>query len=329
MSQSTNDVLPSAMKMACYFYLEDLLQHLNQLKESLYKKSDEFANVVKIARTCLQDAVPITVGQQFSGYHSFIKRQLMEFNNLKNDCLKIVIGATAVGTGIGATLGYIDNMYKYLPDLSGLPVVKEQNFFDGLQNADIYVKISSALKGLSTGLSKIASDLRLLSSGPRAGLAEFNLPPVQPGSSIMPGKINPCIPEMMMQVCFDVYGNDNAITIAVDRGELDLNIWEPIIMKNIFDSFLILTNSIKLFSDKCIDGITVNEDVCLNYAENSLSLTVVLTSLFGYEKANLIALEAYKKNITIKEAVINNKLLNEEEANVYLNPANLTSVQKF
>lgn len=243
MSQSTNDVLPSAMKMACYFYLEDLLKNLILLEESLYKKSVEFANVVKIARTCLQDAVPITVGQQFSGYYSFIQRQIIEFKNLRNDCLKIVIGATAVGTGIGTTPGYTENMYKYLYELSGLPVVKAENFFDGLQNADIYVKISSVLKGLSTGLSKLASDLRLLSSGPRAGLSEMNLPAVQPGSSIMPGKVNPCIPEMIMQVCFDVYGNDNAITIAVDRGELDLNVWEPIIMKNIFDSFFILTNS--------------------------------------------------------------------------------------
>ncbi|MCP1122615.1 lyase family protein [Bacillus sp. 3103sda1] len=197
MSQSTNDVLPSAMK---------------------------------IARTCLQDAVPITLGQQFSGYHSFIKRQIEEWKKLQKDCLSIVIGATAVGTGIGAAPGYQEKMYEFLPLIANVPVIKEDNFFDGLQNADIYLKISASLKTLSSGLSKMSSDLRLLSSGPRAGFAKIRLPAVQPGSSIMPGKINPCIPEMMMQVCFDVYGKDQAITFAVDRGELDLNIWSSYVL---------------------------------------------------------------------------------------------------
>lgn len=325
MSQSTNDVLPTAMKMACTFYIDDLLKSLYLLEQSLYKKVNQFAGIVKIARTCLQDAVPITLGQQFSGYHSFIKRQIVEIQNLKKDCLNIVIGATAVGTGIGVVPGYTERMYKYLPEVSGLPVVKEENFFDGLQNADSYVKISSSLKTLSTGLSKIGNDFRLLSSGPRAGLAEINLPAVQPGSSIMPGKVNPCIPEMMMQVCFDLYGKDLTITMAADKGELDLNIWEPIILKNLFDSFKILTNAIRLFTEKCIEGLTANEKVCLKHAETSLSLAVVLSSLFGYEKANQISLEAYEKNLTIKEAVINNNLLSEKEANEYLNPSNLTN----
>ncbi|MGG0287695.1 aspartate ammonia-lyase [Peribacillus butanolivorans] len=329
MSQSTNDVLPSAMKMACYFYIDDLLISLNKIECSLANKTEEFSGVVKIARTCLQDAVPITLGQQFSGYHSFIKRQIEEMKKLQKNCLSIVIGATAVGTGIGAAPGYTKKIYEYLPEVSHLAVIKVDNFFDGLQNADIYLKISSCLKGLSSGLSKMASDLRLLSSGPRAGFAEINLPAVQPGSSIMPGKINPCIPEMMMQVCFDVYGNDQAITFAVDRGELDLNIWEPIILKNIFDSFSILTNCITLFTEKCLNGIKANKTVCLKNAENSLSLSVVISSIFGYQVANNIASEAYEKNLTVKEVAVEKGLLNEAEAAELLNPENLTDAVKM
>ncbi|MEJ9232941.1 aspartate ammonia-lyase [Peribacillus butanolivorans] len=329
MSQSTNDVLPSAMKMACYFYIDDLLISLNKIECSLANKTEEFSGVVKIARTCLQDAVPITLGQQFSGYHSFIKRQIEEMKKLQKNCLSIVIGATAVGTGIGAAPGYTEKIYEYLPEVSHLAVIKVDNFFDGLQNADIYLKISSCLKGLSSGLSKMASDLRLLSSGPRSGFAEINLPAVQPGSSIMPGKINPCIPEMMMQVCFDVYGNDQAITFAVDRGELDLNIWEPIILKNIFDSFSILTNCITLFTEKCLNGIKANKTVCLKNAENSLSLSVVISSIFGYQVANNIASEAYEKNLTVKEVAVEKGLLNEAEAAELLNPENLTDAVKM
>lgn len=329
MSQSTNDVLPSAMKMACYFYIDDLLISLNKIECSLANKTEEFSGVVKIARTCLQDAVPITLGQQFSGYHSFIKRQIEEMKKLQKNCLSIVIGATAVGTGIGAAPGYTEKIYEYLPEVSHLAVIKVDNFFDGLQNADIYLKISSCLKGLSSGLSKIASDLRLLSSGPRAGFAEINLPAVQPGSSIMPGKINPCIPEMMMQVCFDVYGNDQAITFAVDRGELDLNIWEPIILKNIFDSFSILTNCITLFTEKCLNGIKANKTVCLKNAENSLSLSVVISSIFGYQVANNIASEAYEKNLTVKEVAVEKGLFNEADAAELLNPENLTDAVKM
>ncbi|WP_028392518.1 aspartate ammonia-lyase [Bacillus cihuensis] len=329
MSQSTNDVLPSAMKMACFFYIEDLLISLNKIESSLADKVDEFSSIVKIARTCLQDAVPITLGQQFSGYHSFIKRQVEDIKKLQKECLSIIVGATAVGTGIGAAPGYTEKMYEYLPEVSNLSVYKEENFFDGLQNADIYIKISAYLKGLSSGLSKLSSDLRLLSSGPRAGFAEIDLPAVQPGSSIMPGKINPCIPEMMMQVCFDVYGNDQAITFAVDRGELDLNIWEPIILKNLFESFSILTNGIRLFTEKCLDGIEVNKKICLNNAEKSLSLSIVISSLFGYRVANEVALEAHEKNSTIKEVVVEKGLLKEEEASKLLNPENLTDSVKM
>ncbi len=328
MSQSTNDVLPSAIKLACFLYIQDLLQSLHIIENALAKKVTEFRDVVKISRTCLQDAVPITLGQQFSGYHSFFCRQIEEVETLKKVCLPLVMGATAVGTGIGSYPGYMEKIYQYLPHISGIPVTKENNFFDGLQNADVYLKISSALKCLATGLSKLASDLRMLSSGPRAGFAEITLPAVQPGSSIMPGKINPCIPEMVIQVCFEVYGHDQTITLAVDRGELDLNIWEPIILKNLFASFQLLTNSIVLFTNKCIEGVKANKEICKQYAETSLSLSTVLSSLFGYETACDIAKEAYERGLTIKELAIEKEMLMAEEAEQLLNPIILTGLDK-
>lgn len=327
MAQSTNDVIPSAIKIASFFYLKELLDSLDVIKKALSIKKEEFKEIVKIGRTCLQDAVPITLGQQFSGYHSFIERQIKEIEDVQSACLSVVIGATAVGTGIGAFPGYTEKVYSYLSQITEIPVVKEENFFDGLQNGDGYLKISSSLKCLATGLSKLASDLRLLSSGPRAGLAEITLPAVQPGSSIMPGKINPVIPEMVIQVCFEVYGNDQTITMAVDRGELELNVWEPIILKNLFESCTLLSNTINIFTEKCIEGIEANKEICKQQADASLSLSTVLASLFGYEIASDVAKEAYKRELTIKEITVEKGLLTKEEANTLLDPMTLTSLE--
>lgn len=325
-SQSTNDVLPSAMKMASYLYLENLIEQLGQLEKTLVSKVIEFQSKIKVSRTCLQDALPMTFDQQFNAYLSFIQRQKKELQNVQDDCLKLVIGATAVGTSLGVAKGYIQAMYNYLPTISGIPVMKVDNFFDGLQHADCFIKISGSVKALCSGLSKMASDFRLLASGPRAGLAEITLPSVQPGSSIMPGKINPCIPEMMMQVCFDIYGMDQAITFAADRGELELNIWESIIMKNIFDEFSLLINSIPVFNHRCIEGITINEAINMMRSENSYSISVVISKLFGYDIANEIVTEAYKNDTTIKEIVIKKGLLSKEAAEELLNPINLVYV---
>ncbi|MGE7114534.1 aspartate ammonia-lyase [Lysinibacillus sp. NPDC047702] len=326
MSQSTNDVLPSAMKMACYLYMEDLIKHLEQLEKTLDSKVNELQSSIKLSRTCLQDALPMTFGQQFNAYLSFITRQKKELQKVQQDCLKLVIGATAIGTSLGAAKGYIEAMYQYLPKVSGMPVTKIEDYFDGLQHADSYIKISGCLKGLCSGLSKMAGDFRLLASGPRAGLAEITIPSVQPGSSIMPGKINPCIPEMMMQVCFDIYGMDQTITIAVDRGELELNIWESIIMKNLFDAFSLLIASIPIFNHKCVQGIQINEAINQMRAESSYSISVVISKLFGYEMANKVVTEAFKTDATIKEIVIKNGLLSKEDAEELLNPMNLVHV---
>ncbi len=329
MGQSTNDVIPSAVKMACYLHLIELESTIVELKAVLRRKTREFKDVVMIARTCLQDAVPITLGQEFSGYLSFIRRQGQEIQKAADSCLDIPLGATAVGTGLGIFPGYTEAVYRYLPEISGISVRKEKNFFDGLQNGDVYVRVSAVLKSLATGLAKIAGDLRILSSGPRAGFGEIELPAAQPGSSIMPGKINPVIPEMIMQVCYQVCGHDLSITMAVEGGELDLNVWESLIMKCLFESCTLLKNSIRLFADRCIAGIKANRDICLAHAEASIALVTVLVPILGYQSAVDVAKKALSKGTSIKETAVEMGLLKTKEANELLNPMNLTNPEKY
>ena len=328
MGQSTNDVIPSAMKMATYLYLEELIEESKKLEESLNEKKDEFKNVVKLGRTCLQDAVPITLGQEFSGYAHFLHRQIGRLVEIKSKCVDIPLGATAVGTELSTFTGYTKSVYSHLSKISCIPVTKEENFFDGLQNGDIYIEVSSVLKSLATGLSKIATDFRILSSGPRAGFNEIELPAVQPGSSIMPGKVNPVMPELVNQICYQICGNDVAITMAVEGGELDLNVWEPVIIKCLFESCRLLNDSIPLFVQKCIKGIKVNEKVCKKYAESSIALSTVIASLFGYKTGSMVAKKAADENKTIKEVVLELGILTKEEAEKYLDPMFLTNPEK-
>jgi aspartate ammonia-lyase len=328
LGQSTNDVVPSAIHIASYFYIQDLLHELIELEKVLIQKSKDFESVVKISRTCLQDAVPITLGQEFSGYAAFITRNISYMKEIQSKCLSLTLGATATGTGLGTYPGYSEKVYDYLSEIVGVSFHRHENLFDGLQNGDIYMKLSSVVKELAAFMSKMASDFRLLSSGPRSGLSEIILPAVQPGSSIMPGKVNPVMPEMMMQASFQVYGNDYVITTAVDRGELDLNIWEPIIIKNLFESYEIMTNAISLFRDKCIRGIQANIEVCEKNAHSSLALSTVIASLFSYDVASLIAKEAHNQNRTIKEIVLEKNLLSKEEVELYLDPLLLTDAEK-
>ncbi|MFD1386730.1 aspartate ammonia-lyase [Oceanobacillus oncorhynchi subsp. oncorhynchi] len=327
LGQSTNDVIPSAIHIASYFYIEKILEELATLENVLIEKSIEFESVVKVSRTCLQDAVPITLGQEFSGYASFIKRNISDMENVKTKCLSLTLGGTAAGTGLGTYPRFAEEAYEELSEITGLSFYQHENLFDGFQNGDIYIKLSSVLKELAAFMSKMSSDFRLLSSGPRSGLSEINLPPVQPGSSIMPGKVNPVMPEMMMQASFQVYGNDHVINVAVDRGELDLNVWEPIIIKNLFESFEIMTNAIRLFTDKCIQDIEANIEICDKNAHSSLALSTVIATLFNYDLASEIAKEAHNQNRTIKEIVLEKKLLSKEEADLFLNPLLLSDVK--
>ncbi|MCJ8300492.1 MAG: lyase family protein, partial [Pseudomonadales bacterium] len=328
MGQSTNDVIPAAMKITLYQTLGGLEHQLQQFVNDLAVKEQEFKNVVKIARTCFQDALPITLGQQFSGYRSAFERMVVDVKAMRKICLELPLGATAVGTEFGTVTGYKEAVYRALQDVTKLPFTVEHNLFDGLQNADFWMKTSAVNKAIALNLNKLASDLRIMSSGPRAGLSEISIPAVQPGSSIMPGKVNPVIPEMVMQVYFRVLGNDLSISRACE-GELDLNVWESLILNCITESCHLLSNCLPLFSEKCIKGIVPNREKCRRDAENSLALSTVIATLFDYQTASRIAQQADRENKNIKQVVIENKLLSEVDADKYLDPLVMTDPTKF
>lgn len=320
MGQSTNDVIPAAMKIASYKNLLALVKPLTLLEDTLIDRQEKYENVLRLGRTCIQDALPMTFGQYFSGYISFVQRMKKKVNVLLHECLELPLGATAIGTSLSTQPNYLENVYKHLKEISGIDFVKEENFFDGLQNADLYIEISGTLKRIGTTLSKMATDFRILSSGPNAGFSELELPAVQPGSSIMPGKVNPVMPELINQIGYQVCGNDMTITMAVEGGELDLNVWEPVIVKNLSESFKLLSNGMNLFSAKCISGLYPNETVSKEYAERTTALSTTISSIFGYKIGTKVARRAFDENRSVKDIVLELELLNAEEAEEVLNP---------
>lgn len=328
MAQSTNDVIPSAMKLATYLQLGALEEAMVILRDALRLKETEFSGVVKIARTCLQDALPITLGQEFSGYRSCCERLLDDARAIRRKCLHIPLGATAVGTGFGTRSGYKASALAHLRHLTGFEVEPEDNLFDSLQNADQWISVSAVLKAIGLSISKFSNDLRLLSSGPKAGLGEIELPAVQPGSSIMPGKINPVIPEMMMQVYFRILGNDATIARACE-GELDLNIWESAILNASSESITLLSRSIPIFVAKCLNGIKPNIAVCRDHAEASLALSAIIASIYDYPKAALVAHHAEKSGSTAKKAAVELAFLTEDQANESFAAAVFTDINEF
>jgi len=328
MGQSTNDVIPAAMKITVYQTLELLEQRLVAFTRSLKNKEQEFSEVVKLSRTCFQDALPITLGQQFSGYRSAFERMIVDVRSVRADCLELPLSATAVGTEFGTFPGYKKHLFESLQQVTGLSVVVEGNLFDGLQNADVWIKISAVTKAVALNLNKLAGDLRIMSSGPRSGLSELRLPAAQPGSSIMPGKVNPVMPEMAMQVYFRVLGNDVSVTRACE-GELDLNVWELLILNCVTESCGLLSNCLPLLAEKCIDGIEANQDKCQQDAEQTLALSTVIATLFDYQTASRLAKQAEVENKTIKEVVIESGIMSQEEAETFLDPLMMTSPERF
>lgn len=324
MGQSTNDVIPAAMKVATYKNLEQLLKALDVIDAALCERQSKYSDVLRLGRTCIQDAVPMTFGQYFSGYIGFIKRMKSKVKVLMQECLELPLGATAVGTSLSVNDGYLEKVYEKLQDTSGINFVAESNFFDGLQNADLYIEISATLKRIATTLSKMATDFRILSSGPKAGFNEIDIPAVQPGSSIMPGKVNPVMPELINQIGYEICGNDVTITMAVEGGELDLNVWEPVIVKNLSESFILLDRGMRLFSEKCIAGIVPNEEVCYEYASKSTALSTNISSIFGYKVGTKVARKAFDENRSVKEVVLEFGLLSEKEADEVLDPKVMT-----
>jgi aspartate ammonia-lyase len=324
MSQSTNDVYPTALRMTLSEKLDGLMKEMNYLRNAFSRKADEFADVIKMGRTQLQDAVPMTLGQEFGAWAIMITEDIQRVSEAQSLIREINMGATAIGTGLNAHPDYARLVTEKLGELTGIPVVGAENLVEATQDAGAYVQLSGVLKRVATKLSKICNDLRLLSSGPRAGLHEINLPAMAPGSSIMPGKVNPIIPEVVNQVAFEVIGNDITVTLAAEAGQLELNVMEPVIAYNLFTSLDMLGRACRTLADRCVDGITANRDVCRRMVENSIGLVTALNPYIGYEKSTQVAGEALKSGRSVYEIVLEKGYLSQQQLDDILSPENMT-----
>jgi aspartate ammonia-lyase len=323
LSQSTNDAYPTAIKIALIRSNEKLLEVLTELIASFKIKAKEFAHVIKMGRTQLQDAVPMTLGQEFEAYAVMLEEEIARLNQNVQLFLEVNMGGTAIGTGINADPRYSGIVINYLREITGKPIVLATNLVEATQDTGAFIMYSSAVKRLAVKLSKISNDLRLLSSGPRAGFNEINLPPMQPGSTIMPGKVNPVIPEVMNQIAFKVIGNDLTVTMAAEAGQLELNVMEPIIVYSLFESIEMLKNGMNTLNHRCIKGITANEDHCREMVYNSIGLVTALNPVIGYEAATRLAKEALEKNRSVYDLVLEHKLLSQEQLDEILDPKNM------
>ncbi len=313
MGQSSNNVFPTAIKIATYKQLELLLHSLISLRNNLMKKSEEFKSILKSSRTHLQDAVPITLGQEFHAYATSIKENILRIKALYRNLKILNIGKNAVGTGINTYPDFTKKILKHLQKINNIQWEEAKDTIYFTQNITLFLETSSTLRMLAVDLLKQANDLMLLSSGPNTGLREINLPPVEPGSSIMPGKVNPSIVEMLSMVCFQVIGNDHAISLCTQRGHLDMNVMTPLIAKNLIESTSILIKSIETFTDKCVKKITANDNICKYYFEHSAGLATLLNPYIGYDKASEVVQESLKTGESIFEVISKKKLLKKEE----------------
>jgi fumarate hydratase class II len=321
MSQSTNDTIPAAIQISIASQLhEALYPALNLLIKILHEKEKEFHPVIKAGRTHLQDAVPIRLGSEFQGYRGTIESVKTSIEQAEKDLYELGLGGNAVGTGINAHKDYASLAIQEIAKRTALPFVKTENTYAFMQNTNAAIRISSHLKELAVHLIKISSDLRLLSSGPRTGLAEVALPPVQPGSSIMPGKINPVILENLYMICAQVIGNDTCVTTAAMGSQLEINPMMPVIGYNVLQSITIISNGMTVFADKCLSGIQANEENIQKWLDQSLSLVTALNPHIGYEKAAAIAKESFETGKTLKELLVEKGIFSAEEAEHILNP---------
>jgi len=324
MAQSTNDVIPTAIRICTIRKAGKLIEAIAALAEAFETKGAEFAQVLKMGRTHLQDAVPITLGQEFHAYAEAIKRSLRRIEVAVQSMHAVNMGATAVGTGLNAEPEYITFVTEELSKLTGETIFSAKNMVDATQNTDELAEFSGTLKVSALALSKIANDLRLMASGPKCGLNELLLPVIQSGSSIMPGKINPVIPEMVNQVAFQVIGNDLAVCMAVEAGQFELNVMEPVMAYNLFNSLTILTNAVNALNSKCVQGIKANVEHCNSMIDVSVGVVTALLPHIGYEQASVIAKEALSSGQSIKEIVIGKGLLTAEQLDVILSPEEMT-----
>ena len=329
LSQLTNDAYPTAVKIALINSNKKLVAVLETLIESFRSKADEFSKVIKMGRTQLQDAVPMTLGQEFEAYAVTLGEEVDRLNQNAKLFLEVNMGATAIGTGINSEPGYTDKVIVHLKRVTGLDIVLASNLIEATQDTGSFVMYSSAVKRLAVKLSKICNDLRLLSSGPRTGINEINLPPMQPGSSIMPGKVNPVIPEVVNQIAFKVIGNDLSVTLAAEAGQLELNVFEPLIVQSIFESIEMLKNGMNTLKYRCIDGITANEDRCRLMVYNSIGLVTALNPFIGYETSTRLAKEAMTSNRSVYELVLEKGLLTKAQLDQILEPENMIKPRKM
>ncbi|MCP2090163.1 UNVERIFIED_ORG: aspartate ammonia-lyase [Paraburkholderia sediminicola] len=322
--QSTNDVYPSALKVATWFGILGLIEAMGVLRRAFEAKSVEFKDVLKMGRTQLQDAVPMTLGQEFSTYAVMLGEDEERLREAALLICEINMGATAIGTGITAHPDYAPLILKHLKEITGIPLVTAPNLIEATQDCGAFVQLSGVLKRVAVKLSKTCNDLRLLSSGPRAGLGEINLPPMQAGSSIMPGKVNPVIPEVVNQIAFEVIGNDVTVSFAAEAGQLQLNAFEPIIAHSLFKSVTHLRNGCLTLAERCVKGITANEAHLRASVENSIGIVTALNPYIGYANATSVAMEAHATGGRVYDIVLERGLLSEQQLDEILKPEVLT-----
>lgn len=325
MAQSTNDVIPTAGKLTVLDLLKPLDKSLLRLSDALYQKSNEFDDVIKIGRTQLEDAVPMRLGQSFHAYATMISRDRDRLMQIRSEMYTVNMGATAIGTAINTSPFYLDNIVPTLARITGHPLTQADDLFDATENLDSFVRVSSCLKACAVNLSKMCNDLRILASGPKAGFGEIALPAMQNGSSIMPGKVNPVIPEVVTQVAFHIIGHDTTITMAAEAGQMELNAFEPVIFYNLFDSITTLTHAIDTLVDNCILGITANRERCKSLLDASVGITTALCPYIGYKKAAKLAKESLSSNVPVRTLVLKYHLMKEKELNIILDPYSMTS----
>ena len=329
LSQSTNDAYPTSLNIALYRSTDDLINNLKNLIEAVRIKAKEFNGILKMGRTQLQDAVPMTLGQEFTAFADSLSDEIERLLTNRTSLLEINMGATAIGTGINSDPDYPQLCADYLSKITDLDIRVTNNMIKATSDTSAFVAVSSAIKSLAIKLSRISNDLRLLSSGPRTGLGEINLPPVQPGSSIMPGKINPVIPEVINQIAFKVIGSDTTVVMASEAAQLQLNVMEPIIIYTLLKNIRLLINGMNTLKDKCIIGIEANKDVCSQMVKDSIGLVTALSPYLGYEKSSKLAAEALKTDKGIYELVLEKGILEKEVLDDILKPENMVKPRKM
>jgi aspartate ammonia-lyase len=325
LSQSTNDVYPTAVKIALHTVIEELRHAMKDLAGAFLAKGDEFSPFIKMGRTQLQDAVPMTLGQEFTAFGHTILEDVERLGEAQALIREINMGATAIGTGINAPQGYAEAVRANLSRITGLNLITAPDLVEATADTGAFVQLSGVLKRCAVKLSKICNDLRLLSSGPRAGFGEINLPPMQPGSSIMPGKVNPVIPEVVNQVCFDVIGGDVTVTMAAEAGQLQLNVFEPVIAYRLLAGMHALTNACTVLRERCVNGITANPDRMRQFVEHSIGIVTALVPVIGYEASTEVARDALASGRGVLELVLERGLMTREQLDHALNPEGMTA----